>query len=90
MLAHLIDDIRYSVRGLLNRPAFAAVVVLILSVGIGVIVTMYWIFDGMVLRPIPAAHRPAELVNLAAPEFNPGARTSDSAGDSPDTITYPS
>ena len=89
MLAHLIDDLRYSLRGLLNRPAFAVVVVLILSVGIGVIVTMYWMFDSMVLRPIPAAHRPAELVNLAATGLKPGSVTCDFAGDCAEVFSYP-
>ena len=89
MIANLIADVRYSIRGLLKRPGFAAVVVLILGIGIGVIVAMYAIFDGMVLRPIPAAHRPAELVNLAATGLKPGSVTCDFAGDCAEVFSYP-
>jgi predicted permease len=89
MLAHLLADVRYSCRGLLRKPAFAAVVVLILGVGIGVVVAMYSIFDGMVLRPVSAADRPEELVNLAAPGVKPGAVNCDFAGDCDEVFSYP-
>ena len=89
MLTQLLADIRYAFRGLLKRPAFAAVVVAILGVGIGVIVAMYTIFDGMVLRPIPGSQRPRELVNLAAPGLMPGATFCDFAGDCDEVFSYP-
>jgi len=89
MLSQLIADIRYAFRGFLKRPAFAAVVVSILGVGIGVIVTMYAVFESMVLRPIPGADRPAELVNLAAPGLMPGPVDCDFAGDCDEVFSYP-
>jgi ABC-type antimicrobial peptide transport system permease subunit len=88
MLAHLLGDVRYALRGFSRRPAFAAVVVAILGVGIGVIVAMYAIFDGFVLRSIPGANRPGELVNLAAPGLMPGAVSCDFAGDCDEVFSY--
>ncbi len=89
MLSPVIADVRYAVRGFLKRPTFAAAVVLILGVGIGVIVAIYAIFEGMVLRPVPGANRPHELVNLAAPGLMPGAVFCDFAGDCDEVFSYP-
>ena len=91
MLANLLADIRYSLRGFVKRPAFALIVVLTLAVGIGVNVAMYAIFHGMVLRPIPDAHDPQTLVNLAAPGpgLKQGSTSCTLAGDCEDVFSYP-
>jgi len=89
MLSQFAADVRYALRGFSRRPAFAAVVVAILGVGIGVIVAMYSIFEGMVLRPIGSANQPHELVNLAAPGLMPGVRSCDYAGDCDEVFSYP-
>jgi predicted permease len=91
MLANLVQDIRYALHGFAVRPTFAAVIVLTLAVGIGVNVAIYAIFDGMLLRPVPAAHSPDELVNLAAPgpDLKPGSLSCDLAGDCQDVFSYP-
>ncbi|KPJ99258.1 MAG: hypothetical protein AMS20_15760, partial [Gemmatimonas sp. SG8_28] len=44
---------RYSTRSLLNTPAFAAVIVLILTVGIGANVAMFSVIDQALIRPLP-------------------------------------
>ncbi len=46
-------DVRYAVRSLTRRPAFAGIVVLTLSLGIGATTAIYSAVDGMVLRPFP-------------------------------------
>ena len=45
-----IQDVRYAVRGLRLRPAFAAMVVVTLSLGIGANATMFGILDRLLLR----------------------------------------
>jgi putative ABC transport system permease protein len=91
MLTNLLSDARYSVRGLVKRPAFAVIVVLTLAVGIGVNVAMYSIFQGMVLRPIPEAYDPHALVNLAAPGpgLKQGSTSCNLAGDCEEVFSYP-
>ena len=67
MFANLLQDVRYALHGFAVRPMFAVVVVSTLAVGIGVNVAFYAIFEGMLLRPVPGARAPDDLVNLAAP-----------------------
>ena len=49
----LARDLGYALRGLLQRPAFAAVVVLTLGLGIGATTAIYALLDAVVLRPLP-------------------------------------
>ncbi len=91
MLSRLLADVHYCFRGLAKRPAFAAAIVFTLAIGIGVNVALYSIFQGMVLRPVPGAHSPDELVNLAAPGpgLKPGNTSCNIAGDCEDVFSYP-
>ena len=91
MVANLLQDVRYALHGFALRPAFAAVVVLTLAVGIGVNVAFYAIFEGMVLRPVPGARAPDELANLAAPGsgLKQGNVSCDIAGDCEEVFSYP-
>jgi predicted permease len=70
---------------------FAVVVVVTLALGIGINVAMYSIFQGMVLRPIPDAYEPRELVNLAAPGpgLKQGGTSCNLAGDCEEVFSYP-
>ncbi|MEP6495816.1 MAG: ABC transporter permease [bacterium] len=57
------QDIRYAARGLARRPAFTAVAVLTLAIGIGATTAIFSAVDVLLLRPLPFA-RPDELMNL--------------------------
>lgn len=48
-------DIRFALRALLRSPAFTAVAVLMLAVGIGLSIFMFGSLNAMVLKPLPFA-----------------------------------
>jgi len=54
---HMIDtlwqDVRYGARLLLKTPAFAAVAILTLALGIGANTAVFTVFSAVVLRPLP-------------------------------------
>ncbi|HKE28060.1 MAG TPA: ABC transporter permease [Bryobacteraceae bacterium] len=63
LLADLAQDVRYSLRGLRQRPAFAAIALATLALGIGATTVIFTLFDGVLLKPLPYAH-PERLVRL--------------------------
>ncbi len=48
-----MHSVRYAIRGLARRPAFAAVAIVTLALGIGANAAIFSVFDAVLLRPLP-------------------------------------
>ena len=48
-----LHDIRYAVRTLRRRPAYATLAIITLALGIGAATTIYSVVDGVLLEPLP-------------------------------------
>ena len=59
----LVHDLRYAVRSLLRSPAYTAVTILTLALGIGANTAIFSIVNGVILRPL-AYPRPEQLMYL--------------------------
>ena len=75
MFDSLWKDIRYSWRGLLRRPAFSVIALVILALGIGANTAIFTLINAVVLKQLPVA-KPEELV-LFSDVASEGTRTSD-------------
>lgn len=60
-ISDLTTDIRYSIRALRRRPAFAAVALASLALGIGATTAIFSVLDALVIRNLPIS-RPEQLV----------------------------
>ena len=64
MLGELWQDLRYGLRSIRRSPAFTAVVVLTLALGIGANAAIFGLCDALLLRALPVRN-PAGLVQLS-------------------------
>ena len=63
MLEALMKDVRYATRALRRSPAFFAVAVLSLGLGVGVNTAMFSLVDALLFRPLPVT-APEALLDL--------------------------
>ena len=63
-MSGLIQDLRFALRQLRNKPGFAFTAVLTLALGIAANVTIFSAVNGLILRPLPVPH--AEQIAVLA------------------------
>ena len=62
-MSNLLKDLRYAIRGLIRQPAFTAVVVITLALGIGANTAIFSVVYAVLLKPLPF-HRADRIVLL--------------------------
>ena len=62
-LADLSQDVRFALRSLRRNPLFTGITVAVLALGLGGVITIYTLVDGVLLRPLPF-REPDRLVVL--------------------------
>lgn len=85
-MSTLLNDARFALRGFRKNPAFAAVAVLSLGLGIGANTAIFSLMDRVLLRSLPV-QRPQELVLLTA--NGPRRGNTETSYDSDYTFSYP-
>ena len=70
----MIADLKYALRVLLKSPAFTAVAVITLALGIGANTAIFSVVEGTLLRPLPFPHAD-RLVRIYETQEESGARS---------------
>jgi len=78
MIEAIFTDIRYGLRGLAKRPAFTAIALLTLALGIGVNSAIFSAVDSILLRPLPLKD-PDRLVSVWEQTPRDGIRQNQAA-----------
>src|SRR5262249_1997259 len=60
----LLQDVRYGLRSLLQRPGFALASILSLGLGIGASTVVFTCLKAVYLRPLPGVHDSASLLTI--------------------------
>ncbi|MFL6584598.1 MAG: ABC transporter permease [Chthoniobacterales bacterium] len=64
----MIADVRYAIRTLLKSPAFSAVAILTLALGVGANTAIFSVVEGALLRPLPFPHADRLVRIFEAPD----------------------
>ena len=63
------QDVLYALRTLRHHRGFAAAIIVVTSLGIGAVTSVFGVLDALVLRPLPV-HEPERLAYLGPPSFS--------------------
>ena len=80
-------DLHYALRSLARRPAFTAVVVLTLALGIGATTSIFSVVHGVLLRSLPYG-KPERLVTIVGVPTDEDTAKVASAASHPDFVDY--
>ena len=86
-MTSLMQDVRYAIRQMRQKPGFAMVAILTLALGIGANTAIYSLLDQALLRRLPV-QEPDQLVRLRYSGSNTG-HVSTYGGDDQDYFSYP-
>ncbi|HEX6719484.1 MAG TPA: ABC transporter permease, partial [Pyrinomonadaceae bacterium] len=70
MMDSIVKDIRFGLRSLLKRPAFTAVAVITIALGIGVNTAIFSVINAVLLRPLPYDD-PSRLISFRSNQSAP-------------------
>jgi predicted permease len=68
----LLQDVRYALRVLARAPAFTAIALVTLAIGVGANATVFSFISALLLRPAPGVADPRSLVSIYTSDFSSG------------------